>query len=113
MKITAQMLRDKNACQPSIDRFIELHGEEGVEVTLEGCLARAAEWDWSWSAKAWLNGKQYAKWEAERATIDAKCDSERDTINAKCDAERDTINAKWSAELARLFWECLNYEVEV
>jgi hypothetical protein len=49
MKITADLLRSKGACEEQVLLFVELGGDD-LELTEELCVRHADKFDWFWAA---------------------------------------------------------------
>jgi hypothetical protein len=63
MKITVEMLREKNACIGQLYLFTVLF-PEGVEPTIELARKHADDFNWGWAADAFLNDSSYEVFEA-------------------------------------------------
>ena len=86
MKITATILRAKDACETQVRRFEALF-PNGVEITSELCVLHADSFDWDWAAEYLLPLDKYADY---RANVSALYDD----YEAKCAPLRADYQAK-------------------
>ena len=61
MKLTAQMLRKKGACDEQVELFVELFGES-ANVTQKLAMTHATKFDWDWAAKKLLSRAKYTEY---------------------------------------------------
>lgn len=95
MKLTAQMLRDKNACQEQVEKFQQLY-PDGVEVTKAACVAVADVFDWKWAARNFLSDA--ARQEHDR--IKNAAWQELNLVTAAARQEYDRVEAAAFGRLA-------------
>ena len=61
MKLTAEMLRKKGACDEQVELFVELFGES-ANVTQKLAMTHATKFDWDWAAKKLLSRAKYTEY---------------------------------------------------
>jgi hypothetical protein len=118
MFITLELLERKDACPPQRELF-QSHFPNGVEVTVEGCVAVAGVFDWSWAAEYLLphggnDAYEDALAEAEKVyydttdaiweAFDAAIAAKRLELPAWDGADREVYEA-WRRETSRVHTE--------
>ena len=68
MRVTAELLRAKHACEWQVDLFAALF-PLGAEITHELCAEHARSFDWGWAAKNLLPEKQWADYVEVRGLL--------------------------------------------
>lgn len=71
MKITAELLRQKNACTDQGELF-ERHFPNGVEVSEALCLKHYQDFDWDWAADNLLSDAAQEEYNKARAVAFAR-----------------------------------------
>ena len=92
MKITAAVLRAKDACETQVRRFEALF-PNGVEITSELCVQHAGSFDWSWAAKNLLPPGKYADYKAKHAPLYADYEAKRAPLLADYEAKAAALFA--------------------
>ena len=49
--INANRLAELGACEPEIDRFLEIFGDDDAPLTVETAVKYAADFNWNWAAE--------------------------------------------------------------
>lgn len=71
MKITADLLRSKGACNEQVALFAKLY-PKGARVTVAACIKVADKFNWHWAANNLLSAPARAQYNKALATAFAK-----------------------------------------
>lgn len=70
MKVTAQILRDRDACEEQVDVFIRLFGDGTEVVITKGRCAKFADtFDWDWAAEYLLSHAAWEEYDQETSKL--------------------------------------------
>ena len=100
MRVTAELLRAKDACEDQVNMFESLF-PEGVEITQELCVKHAGDFDWNWAAKNFLPRRMWPGHAAKHVALWADYMEARAPLWADYAAERTSL-AAFAADLATL-----------
>ena len=112
MRVTAELLRAKDACEDQVDLFESLF-PAGVEITHELCVKYAGDFDWNWATNNLLpirvladydakNAMVWADYEAKHVALWADYDAKYAAIWKDYDAKHDALRADYEAERTSL-----------
>ena len=102
MKITADALRAKDACEAQVCRFEDLF-PNGVEITSELCVQHACSFDWNWAAENLLPPGKYADYEAKYAPLWADYEAKTAPIFAAYKVKYGTLDADYKAKCGAIW----------
>jgi len=94
MKLTAEMLRKKGACDEQVELFVELFGES-ANVTQKLAMTHATKFDWDWAAKKLLSRAKYTEYCKVCGPAWAEYRKARDAAWAEFDKVCDAARAEY------------------